>query len=350
MVGRGKWHLAEKTESGIQQGSPTPPSLHKPHSVPAVVETGAVSQATLARKEPARLLGRVSPAQGRSNRFASWGGERPVSSSHTPKSTPWPVFRLLQELEALRRPFPQTPAGATPSRPLGLGGRGSWSAVAASGESRPGPRRRGVLTGGAQAPLWVEAGGSRGQRSQERPSEFRGNLAKRSFLSKSPNLVGASGCWFWKTSMWVAFQEKVIKTIVTLSEDLKWLWKTTSMSLSLCSWVKKLPSKSDYGSPFEGLWPLAKGVFVCTLQPGAQPGPQARAGARLGAPTRPEGRVPPHPALPPTESAGPVPPPWGPADMRKPEPSQKSRLDKEGRLFPERQPQHLPEPRGEREC
>lgn len=71
MVGRGKWHLAEKTESGIQQGSPTPPSLHKPHSVPAVVETGAVSQATLARKEPAGLLGRVSPAQGRSNRFAS---------------------------------------------------------------------------------------------------------------------------------------------------------------------------------------------------------------------------------------------------------------------------------------
>lgn len=55
--------------------------------------------------------------------------------------------------------------------------------------------------------------------------------------------------------------------------------------------MKKLPSKSDYGSPFEGLWPLAKRVFVCTLQPGAQLGPQARAGARLGAPTHLEGRV-----------------------------------------------------------
>ena len=65
------------------------------------------------------------------------------------------------------------------------------------------------------------------------------------------------------------------------------------MNLSLCSWVKKLPRKSDYSSPFEGLWPLVKGVFVCTLQPGAQPGPQARAGARLGAPSRSEGRVPP---------------------------------------------------------
>lgn len=29
MAGRGKWHLAEKTESGIQQGRPTPLSLYK---------------------------------------------------------------------------------------------------------------------------------------------------------------------------------------------------------------------------------------------------------------------------------------------------------------------------------
>ena len=124
MVGRGKWHLAEKTESGIQQGSPTPLSLHK-RSLRLCCggDRGCQSGHAWWVKNPGSSVGcTLLGSQGGSNWFASWGGgEWPVSSSHTLTSTPWPVFCLLQELEALLRPFWQTPGGATRRRPLRLG-------------------------------------------------------------------------------------------------------------------------------------------------------------------------------------------------------------------------------------
>lgn len=186
---------------------------------------------------------------------------------------------------------------APQARTVGPRRMSAVTAIEESAEGKPHQSRPSAAVcspGYTQGPdsVWTRAAPAVSHR-QERCWEVQGHLAKRSFLSKSPNLT-TSGWSFWTTSTWVAFQEKVIKIIVKLSEDLKWLWKTTPpVNLSLCSWVKKLPRKSDYGSPFEGLWPRAQGVFVCTLQPGAQPGPQARAGARLGAPTRPEGRAPP---------------------------------------------------------
>ena len=62
MVGRGKWHLAEKTESGIQQGSPTPLSLHK-RSLRLCCGGDRGCQALLGAVEEARLGGGQSPGE-----------------------------------------------------------------------------------------------------------------------------------------------------------------------------------------------------------------------------------------------------------------------------------------------
>lgn len=190
MVGRGKWHLAGA--SGIQQGSPT--GVCTSLTVPAVVETGAVSQATLAREARRAPRPRCPLLKVEATDLQAEAGKTGFFLAYPKSTLACSVFsRSSRPSEAI----PPDPAGAA-SRPLGLGGRGSWSAVAASEESRLQEGRAGVgcSRGGTQARsgwrrrLWRLAipGG--------RPSNSEVTLPSTLFEVNHLTSLGASGCWF----------------------------------------------------------------------------------------------------------------------------------------------------------